>query len=93
MAFQDKPIQCFDRGVTFTFIPEEQASFNLRDLPTHQSGVPLAVRQEKSGRQALVRETISPATSISARLLQLRVPVVVRAHNNNTLVQEIYEFR
>ncbi len=52
MAFRDKHIQCFDRGVTFTFIPEEQASFNLRDLPTHQSGVPLAVRQERSGRQS-----------------------------------------
>jgi hypothetical protein len=45
MAFQDKPIQCFDRGVTFTFILEEQAFFNLRDLPTRKE------RQASSGQR------------------------------------------
>jgi len=51
MTFQDKPIQCFDCGVTFTFTPEEQASFQSKGFTNSPKWCPTC-RQSRKERQA-----------------------------------------
>ncbi len=51
MTFQDKSIQCFDCGATFTFTPEEQASFQSKGFTNSPKRCPTC-RQTRKEKQA-----------------------------------------
>ena len=50
MSFQDKSIQCFDCGTTFTFSAEEQEQFASRGYTNQPKRCP-SCRQERKARQ------------------------------------------
>ena len=50
MSFQDKSIQCFDCGTTFTFSAEEQEQFASRGYNNDPKRCP-SCRQERKARQ------------------------------------------
>ena len=50
MSFQDKSIQCFDCGTTFTFSAGEQEQFASRGYSNYPKRCPLC-RQQRKARQ------------------------------------------
>ena len=71
MSFQDKSIQCFDCGTTFTFSAEEQEQFASRGYTNEPKRCP-SCRQARKARQygtivATAMGMIAPATGPDAK--------------------------